>query len=129
MIYTKATSRQDYSLGFVDPATIGLIITIASTLWTEGYSYYSATQEAMRQARMARYMERAEIDQVATAMHNQFPDISFDDWRNAIAIADLFLPLDTGNGTGNGNDNPSGTNSYVPYIIIGILGIFALTME
>lgn len=72
---------------------IGVIImTIVSTVITllpTGLSIKDSIDTAMKQARMQRAMTQAEISQFAELMHQHFPEISYEDWRNYANLAML----------------------------------------
>jgi hypothetical protein len=109
----------------MDPATIALIVGLVIQGGKMGYSYYESTQYALKQARIQRSMIEADQAQVALALHNNFPNVTFDEWLSIVSNS-LASQEQTADGT---NDIKSNWLGYVPYVAIGVIFIILLLRE
>jgi hypothetical protein len=103
----------------MDPATISLIVGLVIQGGRMGYNYYEATQYALKQESIQRSILEANQAQIAIAMHDQFPNVTFDEWLSIIKNSVESMPQDQ---TLDGKSTD--WTKYAPYIAIG--GIFLL---
>jgi len=101
----------------MDPATISLIVGLVIKGVEMGYSYYSSTQDALKQARIQQSMIEADKAQVALALNARFPNVTFDEWLsiidNALITEVPQIP-----------DEKEKWKSYAPYVVIGVIFLF-----
>jgi hypothetical protein len=66
----------------IAPALAAAIVTAAVTLIQMGTSYYSATQQAIKQQRLLRYLEDEEISQIAEELASRYPNATYNEWKD-----------------------------------------------
>jgi len=114
--YNYLKSNGLLNLGFLDPVTIGTIVSIAVTLIMAGLAKHDAISQAKQQAGIQRYFQQQEMAQLASALHSRFPTVSMEDWMLAIQLEESMpqqQPLPT--------PEPEPSQNYLPYIVAGII--------
>lgn len=99
----------------MDPATLSLIVSLALKGVSMGYNYYQSTQYALKQASIKKSMLEADQAQLALAMHDNFPNVTFDEWLSIVKDAQPSQIPDH-----SGITNNSWTK-YAPIVGVGIL--------
>ena len=97
----------------IAPAVVVVIVQTAVTLIQMGISYYSATQQAIKQQRMQRYLEEEEISQIAEGLARQFPNATYDEWKDFVRMANM-----SANQDGPPPDEKD-WKQYIPYVAVG----------
>lgn len=122
------------NMGFLDPVTIGTILSIATSLIITGLQYRESIAVAKKQAGIVRSLEQQEMAQIATALNIKFPTVSVNDWMLVLQLEESMAPSQvtpqpSNGGTQNVSKNGEGTQqNYMAFAILGVI-LFAVMMK